>query len=124
MSENEPKDEARFFERIDASWQPEPLDEAGRSRFDARLRERLAAASGRRAGGWLLPAASALAVVALAWWGFQARGPADVPADAVAWRVAEWEWDLLLGGELEGVGEEASALPEEYAAIASVFLNP
>jgi hypothetical protein len=121
-------DDVRWTERLDAVWRPEPLDAAGRARFDARLRERLDGAADRRRRSplrWLAPVATA-AAVALAVWG-GARTPtqdgplADGGVSLADGGVTDWEWDLLLGGAL--AEDDAAALPEEYDAIASVFLE-
>jgi hypothetical protein len=115
--------DARLVERIARSYGPAPLDEAGRSRFDARLRERLEQRR-RPALGPLVASLASVAVLAL--WavarGPLAPGPAPVPVESAA--AAAWEWELLLGGELESSEAIEAELPEDYAAIASVFLVP
>jgi len=131
MSEGD-RGDARWIAQVARSWSPAPLDEAGRTRFDARLRERLA--ESRERGAWRPRAvwagvAMAGALAALVGLGiFGGRPPFRPPATPAedAARVA-WEWDLLLGGE--GSGELGEALPdddlpEEWKAIASVFLAP
>jgi hypothetical protein len=124
--------DARLVARIDAAWRPEPLDDAGRTRFDARLRERLDAARPWR-GARLAWAAVGLALVAGVAWSLRASDPGDAPptvaaheAPIGAWpsapeaaRITAWEWELLAADAVAAARDDE--LPDEYAAIATVF---
>ena len=64
-------DDARWIARVGAAFRPEPLDEAGRARFAARLRERIET---RRPTplARLAPAATVLALAAGVGWALRA----------------------------------------------------
>ena len=116
--------------RLVRRWAPEPLDEAARARFDARLAERIATESRHRPGplGRVAPAAAALGVAALAWWGLAGspgRTPVPPQAEAPApWDVVAWEWEVLLDVDSAGEAGSDEALPAEYVAIADAFGLP
>jgi hypothetical protein len=141
--EDERAADARLVQRIAQGYGPAPLDEAGRTRFDARLRERLAtrgARGPRRLVASLAGAGAAFALLVLAI-GRGPLAPAPAPlgtaelsgaagATAALSRAAvttaalsAWEWDVMLGDELGTVEAVDEGLPEDYAAIASVFLE-
>lgn len=114
---------------VERSYRPTPLDAAGRTRFDARLHERIleqAASPGRRGGRrpWarvLIPVSMVCALVALY---LGSAGPASTPPEVPIAEVEAWEWDLLLGAAWPGEASESSEdLPDEYVALASAFLE-
>jgi hypothetical protein len=124
------EDEA-FAERLAASFSPGPLSPARRAAFDDALAGRLERRRSRR----LVPALAAAAGVtaaALAWRVAPGvfdptptgRGGADdVVAEAAA--AARWELDLLdLDSLTDADGaDDAERLPDDYVAIAGLFLE-
>ncbi|HKJ24073.1 MAG TPA: hypothetical protein VKB65_04570 [Myxococcota bacterium] len=133
-------DDALWIARVDDAFRPEPLDESGRARFAARLRERMETrrptplARLAPAAMVLAPAATALALAAAVGWALRAPAPqvraaapeapapqarAAAPADA---QLTAWEWEVLLGDTLDAGRDED--LPEDYAAIAAAFRIP
>ncbi|MBW2315540.1 MAG: hypothetical protein JRH10_15280 [Deltaproteobacteria bacterium] len=116
MNDREHDGREPWLEELDRHWRPEALDDVGRARFDARLRERMDATARPSLVRRLAPVAIALALMALA--GLALRSPEVPPADET--QLAAWEWELLLSDELND--EDSSTLPEEYSAIASAFL--
>jgi len=128
-SEDGRESDAQLVERIARAYAPAPLDEVGRARFDARLRERLEARSARGPRWWVtsLAGAGTLAALVLVAVG---RGPLVDPAAPIETAalstaaLSAWEWDLMLGSGLEADEADDEGLPEDYAAIASAFLVP
>lgn len=120
-------DDARFVERLASHYAPEPLTEARRAAFDARLRERLEERSPRLT---LIPALVAVCVTAVLVWAtlplWTENGPLDRSSrSVVAQEPSVWEERLLYGDAAVSIAEEGAAeeLPSEYAAIASVLLD-
>jgi hypothetical protein len=125
-------EDEEFAERLAASFSPAPLSPARRAAFDAALAERL---EQRRRSRLLLPAlaaAAGAAVAALAWLAAPGafdpaateRGGAD---DVVAETSAALRWELELL-DLNALTEaddpdRAERLPDDYAAIAGLFLD-
>jgi hypothetical protein len=113
----------RWLARVRGAYAPPTPTPAERAAFDARLHDRLA---GRRRGSPWLPIAlgAGLATAALAAFLALRAAPADPPADVASGGDA-WADELLLGEE-SGYGETQEgdeALPPQYAAIASVWLE-
>jgi hypothetical protein len=123
----------RLVERIRAEWTPAPMTAFERTRFDAKLQDRLDQAHRRVGRGPALGAGLAAAAVAVPLLGRGGAGPSPttpaplaardvVPAAAVV--PAGWAEELLYATPAEeAAGEPDAALPEEYAAIAGVFLD-
>lgn len=123
-------DETAFVNRIAEQYVPAPLAPARRAALDAELRERLAEPS---RSSFLQPALASV-VVALAVgfvWLLGALEP-ETPREvrirtAVAeWRAAEtWERELLdpQSFDAEDGSEDLDELPDDYAAIAGLFLD-
>jgi len=124
-------EDEEFAERLAASFSPAPLSPAQRAAFD----EALAARLERRRSRLLLPAlagAAGAVAAALAWLvapgafdpaASQPRGADDVVAEASA--AARWELELL---DLDSLTDpdaaaESEQLPDDYAAIAGIFLD-
>lgn len=118
-----------FVKSVAASYAPRPLAAAERAAFDealwGRIRRRHAARS-RLALAWL-PAAAAAGLAAVwlfsAWPGSDGPAPSGEAPPALGARA--WEEELFLdAGLVEAEGsDESELLPEEYIAIASVFLD-
>ena len=123
-----PNDDARqdaeertFVERIAAEFAPPAMSEARAAAFDARLRERLDARP-RRGGVWLPALVTAAAVCAI-WLGTGLWSASDPPRSASA-AAGAWETELLLGSDLVADPDDAGGyLPDDYSAIAAVFLD-
>jgi ferric-dicitrate binding protein FerR (iron transport regulator) len=120
----EDADLVRWIDRVREGYAPPPASPAQRAAFDARLRERLAAPPRRTA--WLplsvgAGLATAALTAALAFW----PEPGARAPERVAAAQDDWAGDLLLeDGSAYGDAEEPEdALPPQYAAIASVWLE-
>lgn len=123
-------DEAAFVERLAEHYAPPPLDPMRRVALDAELEERLEAP---RAGSLLQPVLASVVVgLALGFvWLLGALEPAALgpvrTRTAVAERSAADAWEReLLDLQSFGDGEAAAdfdALPDDYAAIAGLFLD-
>ena len=123
-------EDAAFVERLTEAFAPGPLGTAERAAFDAALEERIT----RRRSRWLgVPILAGATLVALGAWlllptEFGPSAPSlPGPAAVVAATQTEAEWeDELLDAMLFGEIEESDAvdeLPDDYAAIATVFLD-
>lgn len=116
--------ERAFAARVAELWQPRSLTPAGRAAFDAGLEAKLAAQRRRRAA---LPALAGAAAVAAAAWALLPSGPAGPPvASVTAGSAASWEYELIYdSADPVGSGEPGGSemLPDDYRAIASVFLD-
>jgi ferric-dicitrate binding protein FerR (iron transport regulator) len=116
-------DERAFAARLAELWQPRPLTGAGRAAFDAGLEGKLARRRRRRAA---LPALAAVTAAAAVVWVLLPASPADSPGHAAAvGSTAGWEYELIYdSADGPGSGESGSEmLPDDYRAIASVFLD-
>ena len=117
---SDPKDELtpeqrRFVARVAGAYR---APERSRARSEAFQREVESRAARPRAARWLPAFAGALAAAAIAWLAI-AVGRAPIPSEPTQIATAE-EAILALSADEESRDE---ALPEEYAAIASVFLE-
>ena len=125
------REEAEFVERLAANFAPAPMSPSRRVAFDEALWARL----GRRGGRTILiPAFATVAVAAVvALLIFTGRfepvatdggvEPGAIVAEASA--AAQWEVELLYLRELTPPEErdDSELLPDDYLAIASVFLS-
>ena len=133
------REDQEFVKRVAANFGPAPMGPARRVAFDEALRAALRA----RLRGWLerprrrrilVPAfatAAVVAAVALLLFsdGFElvppegGVQPSSVVADAG--EVAQWEYELVYLGELAGLEDrdDSELFPDDYLAIASVFLS-
>lgn len=121
------RDDERLVERLRAEWAPAPLTAFERTRFDAKLQERLGHAH-RRVGRWpALGAGLAAAAVAALLLVRIGAGPAPPTAGTQAAEVpvpAGWAADVLYATVTDEIAREPDPeLPDEYAAIAGVFLD-
>jgi hypothetical protein len=123
-------EDEEFVERLAARFSPEPLSPARRAAFDDALAARIA----RRRHRWLLVPALATAAVAAALAWLVAPGafdPAKIgPAngdDVIAETTADTLWELELLDPNAFVerdeADDLEQLPDDYAAIAVVFLD-
>lgn len=117
-----------FVETLRRLYAPPPLRGAARASFDEGLEARRAAASRRRLPGWT-PALAALAAAAVLAWGigrvWLPEPAPEVPAVEVAAvdvEAIEWEEAVFFPATLEPETER-TALPDDYRAIAAVFLD-
>ncbi|HVH06154.1 MAG TPA: hypothetical protein VNE71_09175 [Myxococcota bacterium] len=119
---NEGHDLERWLERVRDGYAPPPVTPAQRAAFDARLRERIE--SPRRGLPWLpLSVGAGLATAALAALLVRRAPVATAPA-GVAAADDEWAGEILLeDGSAYGDDDPEDALPPQYAAIASAWLE-
>lgn len=120
------RDEARFVERVRDAYAPEPLSPARRVAFDEALRVRTARSSRAR---WIAPALATAAALcgAVAWWPRTAELGATARQITTLEPAAALEWEESIffpdAGELEFGGSPQGALPADYQAIASLWLD-
>lgn len=123
-------EDAAFVERLSQEFAPDTLGAARRAAFDAALEDRL---TRRRASGLGIPVLVGATLAALGAWLLLATpfGPsapsssAPVAVVADTRSAAEWEDELLDAvsfGEIEEP-DGSDELPDDYAAIAAVFLD-
>jgi len=112
------RNERDFVERLADHYQPPPWTPAERAEFDAALRARIEGPRRR----WPLPALATLAAAGLAWIGFAALRDGKGPEPAAA---SVWESELFLSSDVSPRGDldESEGLPEDYVAIASLFMD-
>lgn len=122
------RDDEQLVERIRAEWAPPPMTAFERTRFDAKLQERLDHAQ-RRVGRWPALgaglAAAAVAALLIVRVGVGPAPPAPVTlAKAGDVVPAGWAAEVLYAAPAEEEAlDDDGELPAEYAAIAGVFLD-
>jgi hypothetical protein len=114
-----------FVERLASSYTPAPMTAARRAGFDAAIRARL---EWPRRLPVLIPAVGVAAAAALAWVVLSySIGPIRPPGgeDSGAVVASSWEDELFLSSDLSAAEDrdETATLPEDYLAIAGVFLG-
>jgi len=121
------RDEQHLVERLRAEWTPTPLTAFERTRFDATLQERLTHAQ-RRVGRW--PAlvagltAAAVATLLIVRIGLGPAPPTPTAGVTDPSVPASWAADVLFATVTDAMTRDPEpALPNEYAAIASVLLE-
>lgn len=116
--------EQGFVDQIAAHYAPRPWSSEQRARFDAALRARIERAAQRRPAlrGWLVPALAAVAAAALVWFRFSTAPEQDEPDPLAA---SGWESELFLSSDVSTFEDldDSEALPDDYVAIASLFLD-
>ena len=112
-------EERAFVDGLATHYAPPPWSSAQRARFDEALQARL---ERPRRRGVLLPALAGAAVAALIWIHFSS-GPEVDPARPLV--ASAWESELFLSSDLSPLDDrdEGEALPDDYLAIASLFLD-
>jgi len=114
-----------FLDRLAEAYTPEPMTAGRRAAFDEAIRARLV---GPQRRPLLIPAIGAAAAAGLLWLVFsQSIGPMPQLAEeeSAAVTASSWEDEIFLSSDL-GVSEdraEIGALPDDYLAIAGVFLG-
>ena len=120
-NERPPLDQADkdFVDRLAAHYRPPPLTSAKRVSFDEALRARIERSQRR---GFFVPALATAAVVALVWVTFSLRLGGEESNPAVA---SVWENELFLSSDVSPLDDhdDGEALPDDYLAIASLFLG-
>jgi hypothetical protein len=119
------REEEAFVERLAEGYAPARMTPAECAEFDAGIRARLERPWRR----WLwIPAVGVAAVAALLWLVASLSidpldGPAEEGLAAVA--ASSWEDELFLSSDFGASEdrEESGTLPDDYLAIASVFLG-
>jgi hypothetical protein len=108
-----------FADRLAAHYAPPPWTSAKRVGFDEALR---ASIERPQRLGFAVPALATVAVAALLWVSFSLRPAGDEPNPAVA---SVWENELFLSSDVSPLDDrdDGEGLPEDYLAIASLFLD-
>ena len=113
------QEEKGFVDRLATHYEPPPWTSAERSGFDTALRARVQRP--QRRGLWV-PALATVAAIALVWVGFSLRPSGDEARPVVA---SVWENELFLSSDVSPLDDrdDSEALPDDYLAIASLFLD-
>ena len=117
--------EKEFLGRLSEAYTPEPMSAGERAAFDQAIRARL---ERPRRRPLLIPAIGAAAAAGLLWLVVsQSIGPMPQLAEeeSAAVTASSWEDEIFLSSDL-GASEdraEIGALPDDYLAIAGVFLG-
>jgi hypothetical protein len=111
--------EKRFADQLAAHYAPPPWTSAERASFDAVLRARIEQPQRR---GLRVPVLATVAAVALVWAGFSLRPARDEPNPVIA---SAWESELFLSSDVSPLDDrdDSEALPDDYLAIASLFMD-
>jgi hypothetical protein len=117
--------EEEFVDRLAEVYAPAPMTAAERAAFDAAIRARLERPERRPV---LIPVIGAAAAAALVWFVLtQPIGPIGSPGEeeSGAAVAGSWEDELFLSSDLSASEDrdESESLPEDYLAIASVFVD-
>ena len=113
------QEDKTFADRLAADYAPPPWTSAKRVGFDEALRARIERPQRR---GFAVPALATVAVAALVWVSFSIR-PAGDESNPVAPSV--WESELFLSSDVSPLDDrdDSEGLPDDYLAIASLFLD-
>jgi len=113
------QEEKDFADRLAAHYAPPPWTSAERAGFDAALRARV---ERPQRSALLIPAFATAAVAALVWVSFSLRPAGDESNSAV---TSVWENELFLSSDVSPLDDrdDSEALPDDYLAIASLFLD-
>ena len=113
------QEDKAFADRLAAHYAPPPWTSTKRVGFDEALRARIERPQRR---GFTVPALAIVAVAALVWVSFSIR-PAGDESNPVPTSV--WESELFLSNDVSPLDDrdDSEALPDDYLAIASLFLD-
>ena len=117
--------EQEFLDRLAEAYTPEPTTAGERAAFDEAIRARLERPHRRPL---LIPAIGAAAAAGLLWLVVSqsiVSTPQLAEEESAAVTASSWEDEIFLSSDL-GVSEdraEIGALPDDYLAIAGVFLG-
>ena len=108
-----------FVDRLAAHYRPPPLTSAKRVAFDEALRARIERPQRR---GFFVPALATAAMAALVWVTFSPRLEGDESNPGVA---SVWGNELFLSSDVSPLDDrdDSEVLPDDYLAIASLFLG-
>jgi hypothetical protein len=111
-------DDKAFADRLADHYAPPPWTSAKRVGFDEALRARIERPQRRE---FTVPALATVAVAALVWVSFSLL-PAGDDNPVVA---SVWESELFLSSDVSPLDDrdDSEGLPEDYLAIASLFLD-
>jgi hypothetical protein len=112
------QDEA-FAERLADHYAPPLWTSAERAGFDEALQARIERPQRRE---FALPAVVTVTIAALVWASFSLRPVGDVSNSAVP---SVWDNELFLSSDVSPLDDrdDREALPDDYLAIASLFLD-
>lgn len=115
------REEAQFIERLVSHYTPPPISPAKRVALDAALWTRLQRRS--RKTLWV-PALATIAVAVLIVW-FAMQGSEPGGGSVATHRTVPWQYELIFPPEATGIAvqDDSSMLPDDYLAIARVFLD-
>ncbi len=108
-----------FVDRLAAHYAPPPWASAKRAGFDDALRARIERPQRRV---FTIPALATVAVAGLLWVSFSLLPAGDEPNSVV---TSVWESELFLSSDVSPLDDRdgSEGLPEDYMAIASLFLD-
>jgi len=108
-----------FADRLAAHYAPPPWTATQRAGFDEALRARI---ERPRRRGLLVPALAAVAAAAFVWVGSSLRPAGDESNPVLA---SVWDSELFLSSDVSPLDDrdDSEALPDDYLAIASLFLD-
>jgi hypothetical protein len=111
--------EKAFADRLAAHYTPPPWTSTKRARFGEALQARIERPPRR---GFWVPALATVAAAALVWVSF-GSGPAEEGSNPVL--ASAWESELFLSSDVSPLDDrdESEELPDDYLAIASLFLD-
>ena len=117
--------EKEFVDRLAREYAPPPMTAAERVAFDEAVRARLERPERRPL---LVPAIAAAAAAAALWFVlFDSTGPIRLPGEEESGAVvaSSWEDEVFLSSDLSASEDrdESETLPQDYLAIAGVFLG-
>ena len=117
--------EKKFVDRLAREYAPPPMTAGERAAFDEAVRARLERPERRPL---LVPAiGAAAAAAALCFVLFDSTGPIRLPGEEESGAVvaSSWEDELFLSSDLSASEDrdESETLPQDYLAIAGVFLG-
>jgi hypothetical protein len=111
--------EQGFADRLAEHYAPPPWTSAERADFDAALWARV---ERPQRSALLVPALATVAAAALVWVSLSLRPAGDESNPAIA---SVWENELFLSSDVSPLDDrdDSEALPDDYLAIASLFLD-
>ena len=113
------QEDKAFADRLAAHYEPPPWTATQRAGFDEALRARVERPRHR---GLLVPALATVAAAALVWVSFSLRPAGDESNPVLA---GAWESELFLSSDVSPLDDrdDSETLPDDYLAIASLFLD-
>ncbi len=113
------QEEKAFADRLAAHCAPPPWTATQRAGFDEALRARIERPRHR---GLLVPALATVAAAAFVWVSFSLRPASEEPNPVL---TSVWDSELFLSSDVSPLDDrdDSETLPDDYLAIASLFLD-